>query len=146
MPTINPAGMDLVESFEGCQLTAYRDSGGVWTIGYGHTGDDVHPGETITQVQADALLESDLTAAEHEVASLIEVVMTPNEFSALVSFQFNTGALGDSAGLPLLNGPKDGWEAAWDDHLCLYIHDAQGNELDGLVRRRAAEKALFFTA
>jgi lysozyme len=142
MPTINPAGMDLVESFEGCQLTAYRDSGGVWTIGYGHTGDDVHPGETITQVQADALLESDLTAAEHEVASLIEVVMTPNEFSALVSFQFNTGALGDSAGLPLLNARE--FPEAWDDHFCLYIHDAQGNELEGLVRRRAAERELFF--
>ena len=50
------AGLALTKNFEGCVLTAYADQGGVWTIGYGHTGPGVHAGLTITQDQADALL------------------------------------------------------------------------------------------
>jgi lysozyme len=144
MPTINDAGLTLIEDFEGCELTAYEDSGGVWTVGYGHTGTNVMPGETITHAEADALLQQDVAATEIEVAHLVEIVLTPNEFAALVSFQFNTGALGTSPGLALLNENRP--QEAWDDHLCLYIHDANGNALEGLVRRRAAERALFFTA
>ena len=142
MPSINAAGLALIEQFEGCELTAYQDSGGVWTIGYGHT--PATEGETITQAEADALLQNDVVQAEHEVASLVEVVLTPNQFSALVSFQFNTGALHTSPGLALVNENK--MQQAWDDHFCLYIHDANGNALAGLVRRRAAERALFFAA
>ena len=51
MPQINQAGLNLIEEFEGDELRAYADSGGVETIGYGHTG-DVTPGETITQAQS----------------------------------------------------------------------------------------------
>jgi lysozyme len=142
MPTTNAAGVSLIESFEGRELTAYQDSGGVWTIGYGHTGPDVHPGETITAQEADALLQNDLVAAEHEVAAAIEVVLTPNQFSALVSWQFNTGAIDSSGGTKCINENK--FQEAWDDHFCLYIHDANGKSLPGLVRRRAAERALFF--
>jgi lysozyme len=142
MPQINHAGLVLIESFEGCKLTAYQDSGGVWTIGVGHT--PATEGETITQPEATALLGQDVIQAEHEVASLIEIVLTPNEFSALVSFQFNTGAMGSSPGTDLLNAHE--FQQAWDDHFCLYIHDANGTTLEGLIRRRAAERALFFNA
>ncbi len=142
MPKVNAAGLDLIKTFEGLSFTAYQDSGGVWTIGYGHTGTDVHEGLTITQVQADALLDEDLTWAEFEVQRAIEIVLTPNQFSALVSWEFNTGALADSPGLALVNERR--FEEAWDDHFCLWIH-AGGTVLEGLVRRRAAERALFFT-
>ena len=144
MPIINAAGLALIQNYEGCDLTAYQDTGGVWTIGYGHTGADVHEGLVITQTEADNLLEADLRTAESEVQALVEVVLTPNEFSALVSVQYNTGALGSSPGVGLLNARQ--FQEAWDDHLCLYIHDANGNTLAGLVRRRAAERALFFSA
>jgi lysozyme len=143
MPQTNPAGRALIEEFEGCELTAYQDSGGIWTIGYGHTGSDVRAGDVITRQEADALLANDLVAAEHEVAAAIEVVLTPNEFSALVSWQFNTGAIDSSGGTKCINENK--FQEAWDNHYCLYIHDASGNALPGLVRRRAAERALFFT-
>jgi lysozyme len=142
MPKTNAAGLALIESFEGCELHAYQDSGGVWTIGYGHT-DGVTEGQTITQAEADALLQEDVTGTEIEVQSLVEIELTPNEFAALVSFEFNTGALSTSPGLGLINARQ--FQTAWDDHFCLYIHDANGVELAGLVRRRAAEKALFFT-
>ena len=143
MPQINQAGLNLIEEFEGDELRAYADSGGVETIGYGHTG-DVTPGETITQAQAVAYLQGDVASASAQVAKLVEIVLTPNEFSALVSFEYNTGALGISPGLALINAKL--FESAWDDHFCLYTHDANGNTLEGLIRRRAAERALFFTA
>ncbi len=138
MPVINAAGLALVKQFEGCVLTAYQDDNGIWTIGYGSTT-DVTPGMTITQAQADERLQADLTVAETSVADLVEIVLTPNEFSALVSWEFNTGGLASTPGLALINERQ--FEAAWDDHLCLWLEP----DPVGLARRRAAEKALFFT-
>jgi lysozyme len=143
MPKTNAAGLALIEQFEDCELTAYQDTGGVWTIGFGHT-EGVHEGETITQAEADALLQEDVTGTEIEVQDLVVIELTPNEFAALVSFEFNTGALSASPGLGLINSRE--FAPAWDDHFCLWIHDAAGNVDPGLVRRRAAERALFFTS
>ena len=142
MAACNAAGLALIESFEGDELRAYADSGGVETIGYGHTG-GVTPGETITQGQAVAYLEGDVQSAANVVARCVEIDLTPNQFSALVSFEYNTGALPGSPGLGCINARQ--FEQAWDEHFCLWTHDAAGNELAGLVRRRAAEKALFFS-
>lgn len=50
--TTNQAGLKLIESFEGLRLTAYQDSVGVWTIGYGHTK-GVKKGQTIPQIPLD---------------------------------------------------------------------------------------------
>ena len=143
MSTTNAAGLELIESFEGDELTAYPDSGGVWTDGYGHTA-GVKPGDHITQAQAVTYLQGDVKSAENAVEACVEINLTQNEFSALVSFEYNTGALATSPGLALINSKL--FEAAWDDHFCLYIHDENGNTLEGLVRRRAAERALFFAA
>lgn len=143
MPTINAAGLALIESFEGDELVAYRDSGGVETDGYGHTA-GVKAGDHITQAQAVAYLEGDVQSATNGVIACVEIDLTPNQFSALISFEYNTGALATSPGLALINSKL--FEPAWNDHFCLYIHDAAGNSQPGLVRRRAAERALFFTA
>lgn len=43
---ISENGLALIKRFEGCRLTAYQDSVGVWTIGYGHTL-DVSKGRTL---------------------------------------------------------------------------------------------------
>jgi lysozyme len=116
-------------------------------VGYGHTGEvngvPVEPGMTITQATADDELAKDVQTAEQLVANLVEVVLTPNQFAALVSFEYNTGALASTPGLMLINGRQ--FETAWDQHLCLYVQDANGTPLPGLVRRRAAERALFFS-
>jgi lysozyme len=140
MATINAAGLALIEQFEGCELTAYDDGTGVLTIGYGHT-DGVSAGETISMTQAIAFLHADLASAEADVSRLVEIQLRPNQFSALVSFQFNTGALGGSTLLALLNqgdtAGAAGQFARWDQ--------AGGAVLEGLQRRRAAERALFLT-
>jgi lysozyme len=146
MPHINAAGLAIIEQSEGLRLTAYPDpgtGGAPFTIGYGHTGPDVHPGMTITEQEATVLLQADVEAASLEVAHLVEVVLTPNQFSALVSFQFNTGALESSPALALINANQG--REAWEDHLCLYVHGGDGETLPGLVTRRAAEFALWNT-
>ncbi len=145
MPTINQAGLDLIKNFEGCRLTAYPDpgSGGEpWTIGYGHTGPEVHEGLTITQEQADQDLQRDLQNFEQAVNDLIAVSLTPNQFAALVSFDYNTGSLATSTLLRLVNAGN--FQAA-AGQFALWVHDGNGNVLPGLVRRRAAEKQLFLT-
>ena len=141
MPKVNEAGVELIRSFEGCDLTAYRDSGDVWTIGYGHT--PAHEGQTITQNEAEDFLAQDLSYAASDVQTLVQIELTPNQFAALVSFEYNTGALATSPGLALINSRE--FVPAWDGHFCLYTQDANGTVLEGLVKRRFAERALFFT-
>ena len=134
-------GMELTESFEGLELTAYQDIVGVWTIGYGHTGQEVHPGMTITQPQAANLLQQDIAGAGTSVNQLVTVPLTQNQFDALVDFTFNLGAksLATSTLLRLLNG-GDYQGAA--QQFPVWCH-AGGVEVPGLLRRRQAEQALF---
>jgi lysozyme len=98
---INAAGLALVMKSEGLRLTAYRDGGGVWTIGCGHTGlypeqlglpwREVGVGQTLDEVAASALLNLDLATAENAVAQLMPGPLTDNQFAALVDFTFNEG-------------------------------------------------------
>ena len=142
---INLAGLRLVKEFEGCKLSAYRDSAGVLTIGYGHTSKagppTVTPGLSITQADAEAILRQDLQLFEDAVQKLVTVDLTDNEFAALTSLCFNIGAtaFAGSTCLKRLNkGDRKGAAEA-----LTWWNKAGGKRLGGLVRRRAAEKALF---
>ncbi len=98
-------GMNHIKNWEGLRLKAYKCPAGVWTIGYGHTGPDVKPGGTITQAQADALLDKDTDDAESAVNTLVKVPLSQNQFDALVSFVFNTG-IGSFKNSTLLRLPQ----------------------------------------
>ena len=131
---------DLTKQFEGCKLVAYLDSGGVPTIGYGHTK-GVKMGDKITQEQADKYLKEDMTQAENAVNKLVKVSLSQNQFDACVDFVFNLGEgnFSKSTLLKLINQGKFA-EAAnefpkWN--LCA------GKPLAGLTRRRLAEQSLF---
>jgi len=140
--SLSANGLSLIEQFEGLRLTAYQDSGGVWTIGYGHTG-NVTPGETITQPQAQQLLQQDASSAENAVRNNVKVPITQGQFDALVDFTYNcgAGALQNSPMLKDLNaGNYAGAQAAFNNY---YVHDSAGNLLPGLVRRRAEEASMF---
>ena len=138
--TINAAGLALVRAYEGLRLEAYQDTSGIWTIGYGHTG-GVKPGDCISREQAVHFLEADLAQAERAIDRLVHVPLTDNQFSALVSFVFNEGeaAFARSTLLRKLNEGGYGLVPA-----CLksWIFD-NGKVLAGLVKRRAAEAALW---
>ncbi len=133
-------GLDLIKGFEGLRLGAYQDSAGVWTIGYGHTG-NVQPGDRITQAEADALLQQDTAWAQQAVRDQVKVPLTQGQFDALTSFTFNlgAGALSRSTLLQKLNaGDYAGAQAEFGKWV-----NAGGQVLQGLVRRRAAEAELF---
>lgn len=133
----------LIEEFEGCRLDPYQDSVGVWTIGYGHTGDDVYAGcPSITQEEADALLAQDLAKFEAHVAELCPVC-SQQQFDALVSFAYNLGQ-GALAGSTLrqLHNAGDYTPASGEFHKW---NHAGGQVLSGLTRRRAAEANAYAT-
>jgi lysozyme len=138
---INDAGRKIIETYEGCKLEAYRCPAGIWTIGFGHTG-DVLPGMKVTQHQADTVLEYDLERFESAVGKLCPQA-NANQFSALVCFAFNVGvdALKSST---LLRKFLAGDVSGAAEEFLKWTH-AAGKELPGLVKRRAAERALFLT-
>lgn len=140
-----PAGLALTKSFEGCELTAYQDQRGVWTIGWGHTGNMVYEGQTITQQQADVLLQSDLLAAVWAVNHFVDaaVMLTQNQFDALVDFAFNVG-VSALHGSTLLRMVNDGDFTAAAEQFKAWDH-VRGVIVPGLLRRREAEAALFRT-
>src|SRR5271157_3947497 len=100
-------GRKLIELYEGLYLHTYNDGVGVPTIGYGHTTaagpPHVYYGMTITKDQADAFLAADLASVEAAVNHHVAVPINQNQFDALVSFDFNTGALARSNVLRALN-------------------------------------------
>jgi GH24 family phage-related lysozyme (muramidase) len=141
--SLTPAGLQLLKTWEGCRLSAYPDpaSGGdPWTIGYGHTGPEVHPGLVITQQQADAWLLSDAAVAARAIDRLVgDVAMSPRQRDALISFCFNVGAgavEGSTLRRRLQAGEQVGKVLA--EELPRWCHGPQG-PMEGLRRRRAAE-------
>ena len=135
------AGKDLIISFEGVRLQAYKCPAGVWTIGGGSTQPTVHPGEEITKKEAMDRFDRDLVKFEKAVDRLVTVPLTQNQFDALVSFTFNVGegALAKSTLLKKLNaGDYDAVPAE-----LMKWTKGGGKELPGLVRRRRAECAMW---
>ncbi|QNQ52574.1 lysozyme [Serratia liquefaciens] len=144
---ISNAGISLIKEFEGCRLKAYQDSVGVWTIGYGWThpvdGRKIGPGMVIDQATAERLLKCGLVQYEQGVNQLVKVIITQGQFDALVSFAYNLGlrSLSTSTLLRKLNaGDKQG--AA--DEFGKWVN-AGGVRLNGLVKRREAERKLFLS-
>lgn len=159
---INAAGLKLIKSWESFVAYPYDDllppvkgvyrewTGGpvtgTLTIGYGHTDAAKHPlkvkaGLRITEVEACEILDVDLDECEDAVARLVKVPLTDNQFSALVSFQFNTGSLASSTLLKKLNA---GDYRAVPEQLLRWVH-AKGRYVEGLKNRRNAEIALWNT-
>jgi lysozyme len=149
MRSTSERGIALIQQYESLRLDAYRDGGGVWTIGWGHTA-LARPGMVITRAEAERLLRGDLETAEREVAKRVTVPLNQSQFDALVSFEFNTGGLvlrgskgqpQDSTLLTLLNtGDYIGAAAEFAKW-----HRDNGKRVKGLLRRRAAEMVLFLT-
>jgi len=137
-------GLNLIKRFEGCRLRSYRDVANILTIGYGHTGPDVTDNLVITSEEAENLLRADITKFELGVTSSLKVRVNQNEFDSLVSFSFNVGlnAFRSSTLLKLLNdGAKKDIVASEFLRWC----KADGVVVEGLRRRREAEKTLFLT-
>lgn len=144
--TTSKAGIEMIKTFEGCELSAYWCPSGVLTIGFGHTGSDVYQGQTITEEQATALLRVDLNRFEDAVRRQIKVPLEQCEFDALVSFAYNCGegALQHSTLRRRLNEGGDK-PTIFREELPKWVNGNNGPLL-GLVRRRDAEVKLATSA
>lgn len=138
-------GLELLKKFEGLRLTAYKDSVGVWTIGYGHTSmagaPKVRAGMKISQAKAEEILRRDLKKYEDAVLSGLRVTVSQPMFDAMVSLCYNIGPANfkKSSVLRLTNNGRL-HEAA--DKFALW-NRAGGRVLRGLTRRRSAEADLY---
>lgn len=139
---LDAAGIAAIHGEEGCVLHAYQDRAKVWTIGWGHTGAEVHQGLVWTRAQADAQFEADVEQrAARFVRSGVKTVLSQGQFDALVSLVYNIGgaAFTNSTLLRKLNaGDLAGAAAQFD----VWRHS--GGSVDPvLVRRRARERKVF---
>lgn len=134
-------GLNLIKSFEGCRLTAYKclPTEKYYTIGYGHYGSDITEGMKITKEKADELLLQDCKKAIKNVNSFMSKYnFNQNQFDALVSFAFNVGSINQltASGTRTLEQISSKITA---------YNKSGGRVLTGLVKRRAKEKELFDT-
>ncbi|EDW3053789.1 lysozyme [Salmonella enterica subsp. enterica] len=141
---ISDSGLAALKREEGCRLTAYPDSRGVWTIGTGHTGKvdgvAVHKGMTITRDTADRLLRDDLSWVERCIADRVTVVLNQNQYDTLCSLIFNIGAnafIGSTVRRQLNAG---NYTAAADAFL---KWSRAGSNPTILAPRRGRERAMF---
>lgn len=149
---VNNRGLKIIKEFEGLRTKSYLCPANKLTIGFGHTGPDVHIGQVINEREAEQLLQGDLIYFEHGVSELIGSA-TENEFSAMVCLAYNIGL-----GLPTKKNPKGGGFYASSvrrfhnqgnkglaaNSFMLWIKGG-GKTLPGLIRRRSAERALYLS-
>ena len=137
---LSKTGIELLKHFEGCELKAYQDSVGVWTIGYGHTK-GIYEGLEITQSEAEKMLVDELPEYEGYITDKVVPMLQQHEYDALVCWVYNLGPtnLSSSTMLKKLNAGEfkevPFQMKRWDK--------AGGQPLLGLTRRRNAEALLF---
>lgn len=147
---IPQAAIDLIKEFEGCELDAYDDGVGVWTIGFGSTkytdGSSVKPGDHITQQEAEDLFRITLKRFWDNLSSTpFWNEMTSNQKAALLSFSYNSGWTCGKKDFNTMNLVIK--EKRWDDApaaMSLYVNPGTETEA-GLRRRRKAESELWLS-
>lgn len=143
-------GEALIKGFEGCakmlpdgRVAAYPDpgtGGAPWTIGWGATGADIKQGTIWTKQQADDWFDKHIKRYAADVRKAIGSAPTSQaQFDALVSFHYNTGAIGKAT---LTSKHKAGDFAGAEAEFARW-NRAGGRVMKGLVRRRAAEARLY---
>jgi lysozyme len=139
---MNQIALSFIKARESCRLTAYRDGGGTWTIGYGSTGGGIGSGTVWTQARADADLETRIVALETAVSSRTAGVrLSLQQSAALISFVYNVGVPAFAFSHVLAFVRAKNWMAAAKS-LLAWDHD-NGVEVQGLLKRRLEEAALF---
>jgi lysozyme len=139
---IGNKGLDLIKHFEGFRSQAYLCPANVWTIGYGTTL-NVKRGQVINEATAMQYLLRDCAKFEKNVNDLVKVKLTQTQFDALVAFVYNVGP-GNFKSSTLLSLLNQGDYTSVSKQMARW-NKGNGRVLQGLVRRRATEGALFDT-
>ena len=143
MMRVSDICLKKLKEFEGLRTRAYFCPGGKLTIGYGHTGPDVRPGDVISEYWAEHLLKADLYDIEKQVDSLGR--WNQPQFDALVSFAYNLGFWKLKTSELLKTIQNGGNMRAIKQEFNKWVW-AGGKRLKGLERRRAWEARRFFEA
>ena len=132
--------IQAIKKFEGVSLSAYQDSKGVWTIGYGHTK-DVKKGDRITQYQAEQFLREDLQQFE-AIANKVKRIATQGKFDAILDFIYNCGPANFESST--LKKYIEAGNATWEiqEQFLRWVNSG-GKKLGGLVSRRIWEANRF---
>lgn len=141
---LSQRGKDFIKSFEGLELRAYPDPAtgdAPYTAGYGHTGSDVNPGMTVTQAMADAWFDKDVEKFESGVSSLLKSPTSQNQFDAMVSLAYNIGLGNFKSSTLLKKHNAKCYQCAAGQFLAW--NRAAGKVMNGLTRRRNAERAMY---
>ncbi|MEL6359583.1 MAG: lysozyme [Pseudomonadota bacterium] len=137
-------GLNLIKGYEGLRMSAHYTPNEEWTVGYGHT-DSARHGMSVTEVEAERLLRQDVQPIEKLLSDTVRAPLNQNEHDAIVSLIFNIGEVNwkRSTVLRKLNeGDKLAAARAMEMWTMARVN-GELVSLDGLVRRRAAEKSLF---
>lgn len=138
-------GLNFIKAHEGLRLYAYQDSGGIWTIGYGTTTaagvGTIKEGMRITEAVAEMWLHKSLASYEATVNKGMTREATQNQYDAMVSLCYNIGAGGFLKSTVLRKFNAGDFEGAMKA-FALW-NKAGGKVLDGLIKRRRDEAALF---
>ena len=129
-----------IKRFESCRLTAYQDTAGVWTVGYGHTK-GVKRGDRITQYQAEQFLRDDLSEFER-AANKVRRLTTQGRYDAVLDFMYNLGIgnFNKSTLKAYIESGRSVWEI--QEQFLRWVN-AGGRKIGGLVSRRIWEAARF---
>ncbi len=140
-------GYKLIQGFEGLRLTAYKDSAGIPTIGYGNItyidGNKVKMGDTISQEKADQMFKYYADKFAREVDAVVTATVNQNQFNALVSMAYNIGIGAFSKSTLLKKVNANSCDKTIRDEFMKCVN-AGGKRIQGLVNRRQKEADLFF--
>jgi lysozyme len=137
---ISEKGLELLKHYEGCELTAYRCSANVLTIGYGHTK-GVTEDMVITQEEADQMLHDEMPEYEGYINDKVTVELNQDQFDAMVCWVYNLGS-GNLSSSTLLKVLNDGDYDGVPEQMKRW-NKAGGKVLNGLTKRRDSEAKLF---
>jgi lysozyme len=158
--SISEAGIQLIKSFEGCHNQPYKCPASLWTIGFGRV---LYPDQARLKTderasyplrsehnrlwnadEIDALLEADLDRFSAGVLRLCPAAVDNQcHLDAMVSFAFNVGLGSLQSSTLRMRYSRGDYQGAADEFL--KWTKAGGKVLNGLVRRREAERALFLS-
>lgn len=150
---MSPEGKRKLRNAEALRLAAYLDANGKWTIGFGHKilpselGLYVHLGKHLTPDEANALFEKDLATkcgALNDALNGTPVVLNQNQYDALVMFIYNIG-VGNWKGSTACRDLRANHPELLPHEMKRWVHDDDGNVIQGLVNRRQHEIDLFNT-
>ena len=145
--TTKSKAAEIIAVFEGKENEAYKDIGGIWTIGYGNTwhldqNRPVKEGEKIDDQTALRWLKQSVGSFQSQVKSLVKVPINTNQLDSLTSLAYNIGitAFQNSTLLKMLNSNQP--KLAVADQF-LRWNKVKGVVSNGLIKRRQKERVLF---